>query len=126
MLTKAPGAGILIAIGLISVAGCHENSARSGVAESQVVAEGIIYYVEYELDDGRTGGFTRVNSPKAVPGSEGSWNIDAHGRLTRDYLVVTYPQKNDLGPRVIPARRLVDLQFGDGGITSISETASPD
>jgi hypothetical protein len=90
------------------------------------VAEGTLYYVAYTLEDGKTGGFTRVNHSGAVPGGNGSWNVDAHGRLTQDFLVIAYPGKKGLGPRVIPTRRLVDIQFGDGGIQQVAENpASP-
>ncbi|HEX6984340.1 MAG TPA: hypothetical protein VF170_03135 [Planctomycetaceae bacterium] len=99
--------------------GCARGSREQ--ADEGTITEGILFSVEYELGDGRTGGFTRLNLSAAVPGGNGSWNVDAYGRLTRDYLLVTYPQKKDLGPRVIPARRLVDVQFGDGGIEQVAE-----
>jgi len=86
-----------------------------------VVAEGVIFSVEYRLDGERTGGFTRLNAPEAVPGRNGSWNVDAYGRLTGDFLFITYPQRNDLGLRAIPTHRLLDVQFGDGGIKSVNE-----
>lgn len=46
---------------------------------------------------------------------------DAQGRLTQHYLVISYPQRKGLGVQVIPAHRLVNIQFGDGGIKSVSE-----
>jgi hypothetical protein len=85
------------------------------------VAEGVILALEYKLEDGKTGGFTRLNVASAVPGGNGSWNVDAYGRLTRDYLFVTRPQQEDAGLRVIPAHRLVSVRFGDGGISSVDE-----
>jgi hypothetical protein len=105
------------AIGLvIAIAGCTPAS-----REGQVVAEGVLFSVEYRMEDGRTGGFTRLNISSAVPGRNGSWNVDAYGRLTRDFLIITRPQRQDSGPRVIPAHRLVDIQFGDGGIKTVNE-----
>ena len=89
--------------------------------QSNVVAEGVLFSVEYRLEEGRTGGFTRLNDSRSVPGHNGNWNVDAYGRLTRDYLIITRPQRTDLGPRVIRAQRLVDVQFGDGGIKSVNE-----
>ena len=89
--------------------------------ENPIVAEGVLFSVEYRLEDGRTGGFTRLNISSAVPGRNGSWNVDAYGRLTRDFLIITQPQRSGLGPRVIPAHRLVDIQFGDGGIKTVNE-----
>lgn len=111
----------LIAAALISLVGCNQPSGEPQSTEPRVIAEGTIYTLEYKLEDGRTGGFTRLNNAKAVPGGNGSWNVDAKGRLTTDYLIITYPQKQDLGPRIIPAHRLVDVQFGDGGITTVNE-----
>lgn len=110
----------LVVIATLAVGGCVkvEN-------DSNIIAEGTIYYVEYQMSDGRTGGFTRVNHSAMVPGGNGSWNVAAYGRLTRDFLIITYPQKNDLGPRVIPTHRLLDIQFGDGGVRQIDEKNRP-
>jgi hypothetical protein len=77
--------------------------------------------VEYQLEGGRTGGFTRLNNSKAVPGGNGSWNVDAYGRLTREFLLITRPQLRDSGADVIPVHRLVRVQFGDGGIKEVTE-----
>ena len=111
----------LIAAALISFVGCNQHSGDRQSTEPRAVAEGAIYALEYKLEDGSTGGFTRLNNAKAVPGGNGSWNVDAHGRLTDDYLIITYTQKKGLGPRIIPAHRLVDIQFGDGGIKTVNE-----
>lgn len=111
----------LIAIGLLSIVGCNQHSGNPQSTEPHVVAEGIIYTLEYKLEDGGTGGFTRLNMAEAVPGKNGSWNVDAYGQLMNDYLIITYPQKKTLGPRVIPAHRLVGIQFGDGGIKNVNE-----
>ena len=105
-----------VAVGLL-VAGCSPAGGRA-----DTVAEGPIYYVEFTKAGGGTEGFTRVNSSAAVPGHNGSWNVDAYGRLTRDFLTITHPQRKDLGPQVIPAQRLVSIQFGDGGIKTVTET----
>jgi hypothetical protein len=56
-----------------------------------------------------------------VPGGNGSWNVDARGHLTRDFLVITRPQRRDLGPLVIPVHRLLNFQFGDGGIKEVND-----
>ena len=107
----------LLAIAVIlSITGCTSPS-----RENPVVAEGVLLSVEYRLEDARTGGFTRLNISTAVPGRNGSWNVDAYGRLTRDFLIITRPQRPDLGSRVIPAHRIVDIQFGDGGIKTVNE-----
>jgi hypothetical protein len=94
--------------------GCGQSNSTS-----DTIAEGVIYSLEYQMEGGRTGGFTRSNDSKAVPGGDGSWNVDAHGRLTREFLIITWPQQRELGPKVIPAHRLVNIQFGDGGIKNV-------
>ncbi len=90
-------------------------------SESATVAEGVILYVEYQKEGGGVQGFSRVNHPSAVPGGNGSWNVDAYGKLTGDYLIITRPQRQDLGPKIIPADRLISIQFGDGGIKQVDE-----
>ena len=107
--------GLIIAATLITT-GCAPSSNKS-----DTVAEGVILSVEYQMEGGHTSGFTRLNSSKAVPSGNGSWNIDAYGRLTREFLIITRPQRNDLGAQVIPAHRLVSVQFGDGGIKQVDE-----
>ena len=106
----------ILALGVLA-AGCDTQAAESGD-----VASGVLYSVSYTQANGQLAGFTRVNSSRAVPGGNGAWNIDATGRLTRYYLIVTRPQRKDLGPEIIPASRLVDVQFGDGGIKQVEET----
>jgi hypothetical protein len=116
MKTNRTIIGLIIAA--ISVlTGCAPTSSKS-----DVVAEGVILHVEYQMEGGRTGGFTRLNESKAVPGGNGSWNVDAYGRLTREFLVITRPQRSDMGPQVIPVHRLVSVQFGDGGIKQVNES----
>jgi hypothetical protein len=92
-----------------------------GCGHSDIVAEGVIYSVEAQKPGGGTEGFTRLNESKAVPGGNGSWNLDMRGRLTHEFLIVTRPQHPDLGPQVIPVSRLVSVQFGDGGIKEVDE-----
>ncbi len=104
--------GLVSAVALIGIAGC---------SRSDTVAEGVIYYVEYQNPGGGTAGFTRVNDSKAVPGGNGTWDIDAYGRLTPEFLVITRPQRPELGQQVIPVSRLVSVQFGDGGIKEVNE-----
>jgi hypothetical protein len=101
------------AVLLAAVGGCSRSAAP--------VAEGVICFASYQHPDGKTHGFTRLNVSKAVPGGNGSWNIDARGTLTRDFLIVTRPQRPDFGPLVIPVHRLIEVQFGDGGIKTVDE-----
>ncbi|MEO8268321.1 MAG: hypothetical protein ABI557_01300 [Aureliella sp.] len=117
----------VFACGLTALAGCNGDARRDAnfrstrSAEPSVNIEGTIYSLAYEGEDGKMGGFTRLNTAAAVPAGNGSWNVDAYGRLTDDYLIITYPQRKGLGPRVIPVRRIVDIQFGDGGISTVNE-----
>ena len=93
--------------------------------QEQPRVEGVIYSVEYQYKNG-TGGFTRVNDSKAVPGGNGSWNVDAYGKLYLDFLVITRPDKSDGdGPEVIPTHRLISVHFGDGGIKTMPKAAEP-
>lgn len=113
----------VIILATLAAATLLATSCAPPAVQSDTVAEGVLFSVEYQKGDGRTGGFTRLNDSDAVPGSSGSWNVDAHGRLTREFLVITRPQRTDmgLGPQVIPAHRLVSVQFGDGGIKNVDE-----
>lgn len=112
MKTRFALFGLASAVMLAGIVGC---------SRSDTVAEGVICDVEYQLPGGGTDGFTRLNDNRAVPGGSGSWNIDAYGRLTREYLIITRPQDPDLGALVIPASRLVSVQFGDAGIREVNE-----
>jgi len=107
--------GILV-MGVVLLAGC---SPRHDAGET--IAEGTIFSAEFQKEGGGTEGFTRINNAASVPGRNGSWNVDAYGRLTRDFLIITRPQRKDLGPQVIPAKRIVSIQFGDGGIAQVDE-----
>ena len=117
MKTRTKLLGFPAALGPAWLTGCGAPN-RS----SETVVEGIIFSVEYQMEGGRTGGFTRLNNSKAVPGGNGSWNIDAYGRLTHEFLIITRPQRKDLGPQAIPVHRLVNIQFGDGGIQQVNES----
>src|SRR3954454_8990150 len=89
--------------------------------KSPTVAEGVVLSVVYQDADGKSVGFTRMNDSRAVDAQSGSWNIDAYARVTRDFLIITRPQRKDMGPLVIPSSRLVSIQFGDGGIQHVDE-----
>ncbi|MEI4884284.1 hypothetical protein, partial [Klebsiella pneumoniae] len=80
------------------------------------VVKGVIFSVSYKDAEGKTHGFTRLNQASAVPSGNGSWNVDAYGRLTSDFLIITRPQQRELGPLVIPVQNLLEVQFGNGGI----------
>ena len=92
-----------------------------GCSRSDTVAEGVIWVVEFQKVGGGTEGITRLNDSRAVPGGNGSWNVDAYGRLTHEFLIITRPQQPELGPQVVPVSRLVNIQFGDGGIKQVTE-----
>jgi len=80
MQTQITTAHYLITIVLFSVVGCNQQSTNPQSTEPHAIAEGIIFSLEYKLEDGKTGGFTRLNIAEAVPGKNGSWNVDAYGR----------------------------------------------
>ena len=86
-----------------------------------IITEGNIWYVEYELGEGKSTGFTRSQHAIILPGGSGGLNVDAYGKLTSQFLVITYPQRKDFGQRIIPVSRLLSIQFGDGGIKQVNE-----
>lgn len=90
--------GGVVGAGVVFVMGRHE----------QPLTEGVILSVKYQQGSG-TGGFARLNSM-------GSPNVDAYGKLYRDFLVITFP--NGTGPEVIPTHRLLSVRFGDGGYSA--------
>lgn len=104
----------LLAALLIAMGGCSRS-------DSTPVAEGVILYVSFQYPDGSIHGLSRFNDQRTVPGGNGSWNIDARGKLTHDFLLITRPQRPDLGAQVIPVHRLLEVQFGDGGIKTVNE-----
>ena len=108
---------IAIVSACLVTCGCSRNT-------SAPVAQGVIYSVAYKDGDGKVHGFTRLNQASAVPGGNGAWNIDAYGKLTPDFLVINRPRRPDLGPQVIPAQNLIEIQFGDGGIKNVKEVQS--
>ncbi len=109
--------GLIIAVTLV-LTGCAPASSNS-----DTIVEGVIFSVSYQMENGSIGGYTRVNDSSAIPGSGfGRYNTDAYGRLTREFLIITRPQRSDFGPQVIPVHRLVSIQFGDGGIKQVKES----
>jgi hypothetical protein len=86
-----------------------------------VIAEGIIWHVEYELGEGKSTGFTRAKHAEALPGGGGGLKVDAYGRLTSQFLIITYPNMKGLKEHIIPVNRLLSIQFGDGGIKTTGQ-----
>jgi len=115
---------LLLAASLMAITGCNVDfsSKTEARSDSDVIAEGTIFSVTYEQADGRT---TMITRSSAAP-ANGTWNVDAHGRLTSQALVLTYPGRRELGPHVIPFDRIVDIQFGDGGIKHPGLGSMPD
>jgi hypothetical protein len=109
---------ILIALGIAMA--CYRTPGR--ITKDKPVVEGVLYRVFYQLEGGRTGGLTRENNSKLIPGGSGSWNVDAYGRLYPNYLVITYSNSEEPGPLVIPVHRLIEVQFG--GEKRIAKVAS--
>jgi hypothetical protein len=110
-------AGLFTVVSIALIGGCQRQQKLS----EAVVAEGVVFSVEYDIGGGKTEGLARANFSGAVPGGNGSWNIDAYGKLTKDFLIITRPQHKDLGPHVIPINRVLSVQFGDGGILQVDE-----
>ena len=95
--------------------GCDGNNQACN-SDLAIVEEGIIWYVEYELGEGKSTGFTRSEHAIVLPSGGGGLKVDAYGKLTSDFLFITYPQRKDLGQHIIPVNRLLSIQFGDGSI----------
>jgi hypothetical protein len=111
---------VLLIVSLILI-GCTEQSEDLSDNANGIVAEGIIYSLEYKVRDGKTVGFARGNSSISLLTDNKRWLVDAYGRLSNHYLFVTYPQKKDFGPLVIPAHQLIRIKFGDHGIKQVNE-----
>ncbi len=109
---------LLAALALVGavISGCVQYP--GGTAEKPV-EEGVIYAVQYDIGNGQTEGFTRLNDPKAVPGGNGRWNIDARGKLYHDLLMIRFAHTPELGFQAIPLQRLYFVQFGDGGLKQV-------
>jgi hypothetical protein len=119
-----------LAMGLVQGCATQQNRAAAGAGGSTTVtgsgrpiAQGTIFSARFKRSDDSSAseGFTRLNDPHMVPGSSGAWNVDAYGTLYHDYLIIVYPQEKDLGPKVIPASRIIEIQFGDGGIRQVDK-----
>ena len=104
----------------ICLVGCGESDYAVDV-QSSVIAEGVIWYVQYETGECKIRGFTRSQHGVVLPGGHGGLNVDAYGKLTTQFLIVTFPRRKDLGPLLIPTNRLLSIQFGDGGVKGINE-----
>lgn len=85
-------------------------------APDPVIAEGIVWSVEWMDGAGGTRGMTRLDIPEAVPGGNGSFKVNVRGVLTRDGLLIEHLDDKSIGPTFIPSERLVSLTFGDGGV----------
>ncbi len=109
----------LASLALIGAAlsGCVQYPAGTS---GKPVEEGVIYAIQYDVGNGRTEGFTRLNDPKAVPGGNGRWNVDARGKLYHDFLLIRFANTPDLGYQAIPVQRLYFVQFGHGGIKEVA------
>jgi hypothetical protein len=100
------GLGILVALGIAWTVG----GAR------RPLAEGVIWSVEWTTGDGKPHGLTRTDNARAVPGGNGSWNMNLEGKLYPTHLEITFPDSKEVGPQIIPLSRLVNVTFGDGGV----------
>jgi hypothetical protein len=107
---------LLLAASLMTFTGCNVDVASRMESRSEsggVIAEGTVFSVSYQQGDGKSATITRASAP---PDTGGTWNVDAYGKLTSQALVLTYPGRREFGPHIIPFERIIDIQFGDGGI----------
>jgi len=120
-----PQIPFLVSLVLLGTAlgGCVQYPAGT---QEKPVEEGVIFAVQYDIGNGQTEGFTRLNNPREVPGGNGKWNINAYGKLYHDFLIVRFPDSPGLDHQAIPVHRLFFVQFGDGGIKEVAgESPSP-
>ncbi len=83
--------------------------------------EGIIYDVSWLESDGSIHGLTRVDNARAIPGGNGSYNMDLYGRLFENHLeIINLRQKNQVS-RIIPFRIIQSIRFGKGVIKKVRE-----
>ncbi len=88
-----------------------------------LLAEGIIWSVEFHGPDGKTNGLARGSDAIMVPGGNGSWNMDIYGRLYETHLEITYLNQPNSGldAKIVPFSQIVRIQFGDGGRKTVSQ-----
>ena len=86
------------------------------------IQEGVLYQAAWETPEGRTQGLTRASMPEAVPGGNGSWNMNMVGTLYDTHLEIRFPDQPEPRVQIIPLHRLVDVTFGDGGIKEIKRS----
>lgn len=83
------------------------------MAFGKPLMEGPIHFAAYDVGNGKLGGFVRIDNPEAVPGGNGTWNVDRYGKLYRDYLVVTDLSNERWGVQVIPTSRIYEIHFSE-------------
>jgi hypothetical protein len=116
---------VLLSISALLLSGCNvdfSTKASGHAGNGPVIAEGTIFTVTYEQTSGKLTTISRASYP---PDGGGVWNVDAHGVLTADALVITYPGDRSRGPHVIPFDRIVDVRFGDYGYVKPGVTPAP-
>ena len=101
---------------LIGVAGCGGSNA----APTQ--AEGTLYMVVFQTGPNAFEEITRTSYATQVAGMNGfsSLGVDCTGRLTSDFLFVTFA-KSSRPMLVIPVSRILRLAFDDGNIKKIGD-----
>ena len=105
---------------LMGAAGCGGSNSPPSAAE------GTLYTVVFQTSPNHFEGITRSSHAAAITismsGMSGSSNlgVDCTGRLTSEFLFVTYP-KSGRPMLVIPVSRILRLEFGDGGIKKVGD-----
>jgi hypothetical protein len=103
----------VLLLGGVPAAQAQGEARQLTLPSEKPLMEGPIHSLGYEQDNGKLGGFTRVDNAQAVPGGNGSWNERRHGKLYRDYIVVTKPGEKGWGALIIPASRIRSLHFSE-------------
>jgi hypothetical protein len=101
------GLVVLVIAGILFAA----VKAAPASVDHHLIAKGEVYYASFREPDGKTSGWTSVDSSKAVPGGNGSWNEHRYGELYDNFLVVTKPTEKGWGTLVIPTSQISEIHF---------------
>jgi hypothetical protein len=104
----------LIIVSMLLI-GCNDSDHNQNV-NAQVIAEGIIWYVEYERGEGKSTGFTRSEHAVTLPSGGGGLKVDAYGKLTSQFLIITFTNRIGLKQHILQVIILMSILFGDVGV----------
>jgi hypothetical protein len=107
--------GIFAVLLLGLLTGCGHKSAP--------LKEGVIWKVVWSESTGtQTGLYRDKTMPKYVSGivtagGSGEYGVDMYGKLYPTFLEVRRVGSKDSHSQIIPWREIVELEFGDGGVS---------